>query len=235
MTERPDDSSPADEPVGLRLFAESGGEGAASLARDGEDEFEALDGQEVDAGTPLDELPDELLALAEQLATEARELSRTYPARTPDRLPVGETAIVATSETPQSTGERLFDRSRESVSNDSSSRRRVGLGVAAAIGFVAIVGSAAYFGADDSSRRTTGQVAAPIMRSVPSATDTAVDSTPAISVRTVSLSLADDGDYRRLEGLLRDRSEPEREALFDLLKERSGEGNGEATAVRISF
>jgi hypothetical protein len=53
-----------------------------------------------------------------------------------------------------------------------------------------------------------------------------------VSVRTVTLSLANDGDYRRMESVLRDRSEPEREAMFDLLQE---EGDSDETAVRISF
>jgi hypothetical protein len=115
------------------------------------------------------------------------------------------------------------------------------VGAAAAIGFAAIVGTAIYSAATDRSRDTVAEIDVLGNDSLgaeasPNAGGTtgSLDSTKprGVPVRTVSLSLANDRDYRRLESLLRDRSEPEREAMFDLLDERDGD---EETAVRISF
>lgn len=233
MTDRTDDFRAADEARRLRLFdeplpeAETSREASADAFDDG---IDSIDGEGAFEG----ELPDDLLALAERLASESRSLAMTYPAGSTERLPIGEVALTA-----EPRGKAMAPQAEAAAqvraSETSFRRRTFGVGTAAAIGFAAIVGAAIYSAAVGGPRDSVAEIrrsetVSPSVDVSPSA-NAALSEVAGVPVRTVSLSLADDGDYRRLEGLLRDRSEPEREAMFDLLQQ----GDGEATAVRISF
>lgn len=233
MTDRTDDFRAADEALRLRLFdeplpAEASPEAHAD-AFAGDDD--AIEGEGAFEG----ELPDDLLALADRLASESRSLAMTYPASSPERLPIGEAALA-----PPSPVEMIAPEAEAAVGvrdEVSPSRRRIfGVGTAAAIGFAAILGAAIYSATVGGPRDSVAEMTLPEIEEsgvdVSPSLGSAASEAGGVSVRTVSLSLANDGDYRRLESVLRDRSEPEREAMFDLLQE---EGDSDETAVRISF
>ncbi|HEV7279153.1 MAG TPA: hypothetical protein VGN57_02970 [Pirellulaceae bacterium] len=239
MTDRPDLSPFADDALRLRLFNGPLPEAAASPDAQVDQidcESESPESEELFEG----ELPDDLLALAERLANEAHALAGTYPAGAPDRLPVGEGEPAEVAPLVEASAPRTEAASVRPATSRPS-RRTFGVGTAAAIGFAAIVGATIYSAATDGSREAIAEMerrgeASPGVVASPSATEPAdrqsLETVAGVPIRTVSLSLANEGDYRRLESLLRDRSEPEREAMFDLLGEKDGE---ERTAVRIAF
>lgn len=235
MTERSVPSPFADDALRLRLF--EGPPGEAEVSSTAAPGSGLLDCEEPFEG----ELPDDLLALGECLTSEAHSLASTYPAGSPDRLAIGEGDLVAA--TPPVRGSiPQTERVQERIEVTRPAIRAFGVGTAAAIGFVAIVGAAIYSAASDRSRDAIAEVE---LRGYESSGAEATSSSTAesgyreslasvagVPVRTVSLSLANDRDYRRLESLLRERSEPEQEAMFDLLDEKPA---GEETAVRIAF
>lgn len=230
MTDRSDELRSADEALRLRLFDEPQpqAEGRSEAFADAiESESGLLESEEPFEG----ELPDDLLALAERLASESRSLAMTYPARSSERLPIGEAVLVA----PKAPEAKTVGEVREDVARPA--RSRFGIGTAAAVGFAAIIGTAIYSATTSSPRDSVADSNVPVVELPIAGASPSTDAAPepevgGVPIRTVSLSLANDGDYRRLESLLRDRSEPEREAMFDLLDK---EGGGEETAVRISF
>lgn len=228
MTDRSDELRTADEALRLRLFDEAQAEARCEAFSDAigseSDFFESEEPVE-------DEIPDDLLELAERLASESRSLAMTYPAESSRRLPVGEGALVETS----ALEAKPVGDVREDVAPPA--RSRFGIGMAAAAGLAAIVGAAIYAATSGGLRDSVADSNVPVVdlpnvSPSPSTNSASRPEVAGVPVRTVSLSLANDGDYRRLESLLRDRSEPEREAMFDLLDK---EGGGETTAVRISF
>lgn len=239
MTDRPDASPLADDALRLRLF-EGPLHGAEAWSDAKVDaigcEDESLESEAAFEG----ELPDDLLALAERLTSESQSLARTYPAGAPDRLPIGEGEPVAVAPPVEVAGPEA-ETVAERATTLRPSRRTFGVGTAAAIGFAAIVGATIYSAVTGGSREAVAEIDARTTEArgtdaSSSATapgdEESLHSVAGVPIRTVSLSLANERDYRRLESLLRDRSEPEREALFDLLGEPESD---EETAVRIAF
>lgn len=233
MIERSDNSEPADDALPLRLFHEPSSETRdAAGSCDDALLFDRIAVE--DGGSSEGELPPDLLALADRLTMESHSLAMTYPARAPERLPLGE-AVLASASSPEAISPGAEEVVQVCDRTAGDKRRIVGAGMVATAGLAALVAAAFYFEA----ARPPGGLPSAIVLPLDDAasTDLRPRETPAaperegVQVRTVSLSLADDGDYRRLESLLRNRSEPEREAMFDLLQN----DDGDETAVRISF